>query len=242
MNEFNESAWSEKNFASNYLDKADIYIMERRSLFWTVVSNFRHFAPVKDTVRLLDIGCGDGILTELLLKETNTIHATLLDASETMISRAKERLSPFRHTSFVTASFQEILDRKVELGTHDFCVSSMAIHHLSLEEKSSLFKLIAACLSPGGRFVNIDVVLPPSGELESWYFSLWSDWMKDMMDRRGITDETPDELIRRYKDPSTDNRPDTLENQMKAMGKAGFRDVDCYYKNGIFAVFGGKVP
>jgi hypothetical protein len=36
------------------------------------------------------------------------------------------------------------------------------------------------------------------------------------------------------------NKPDTLSNQLKSLEEAGFLDVDCYFKNGIFVVFGGK--
>jgi len=35
------------------------------------------------------------------------------------------------------------------------------------------------------------------------------------------------------------NKPDTLANQLRALKSAGFVDVDCYFKNGIFVVFGG---
>ena len=61
-----------------------------------------------------------------------------------------------------------------------------------------------------------------------------------MMDRYNVTDETPEDLIRRYKDPSSTNKPDTLGDQLKALESAGFTDVDCYFKNGIFVVFGGQ--
>ena len=61
-----------------------------------------------------------------------------------------------------------------------------------------------------------------------------------MMNRYHIKDEVPEDLIRRYKDPSSMNKPDKLGNQLKALEEAGFLDVDCYFKNGIFAVFGGK--
>ena len=56
----------------------------------------------------------------------------------------------------------------------------------------------------------------------------------------GLTDEPAEEIIKRYKDPASTNRPDTLEDQLSALIDAGFSDVDCYYKNGIFAVFGGR--
>jgi hypothetical protein len=45
VSDFNKSAWADNNFAQDYLDKADIYVVERRKMFWFVsslVSHFRH--------------------------------------------------------------------------------------------------------------------------------------------------------------------------------------------------------
>ena len=36
------------------------------------------------------------------------------------------------------------------------------------------------------------------------------------------------------------NRPDALESELIALEEAGFSDVDCYFKNGIFTFFWGK--
>jgi tRNA (cmo5U34)-methyltransferase len=241
MSDFRESAWADKRFAESYLDKADIYIVERRRMFGIASSLFAYFFNREEAVRILDLGCGDGVLTEELLKTHHAASATLVDGNEGMLQKARERLKPFQRTYFMRASFQEILAGQAELEKYDLCISSMAIHHLEKSEKDSLFRYIALHLNPAGRFVDIDVVLPPSEELEGWYFSLWRDWLGDMMRRYYIKDEEPEELIRRYKDPASSNKPDTLGDQLKALKEAGFRDVDCYYKNGIFAVFGGKL-
>jgi tRNA (cmo5U34)-methyltransferase len=37
-----------------------------------------------------------------------------------------------------------------------------------------------------------------------------------------------------------ENKPDTLNDQLNALRAAGFKDVDCYYKYGIFSMFGGR--
>ncbi len=37
-----------------------------------------------------------------------------------------------------------------------------------------------------------------------------------------------------------DNIPDTLESQLEALKDIGFNNVDCFYKYGIFALFGGS--
>ena len=239
MSDFGESAWADNKFAQNYLDKAEIYVVERSKMLWFVSSLFVHYSKGR-TVNLLDLGCGDGIVTEELFKTGRAISATLTDGSESMLLKAKERLKTFQPANFVLASFQEILGGSVELGSYDFCVSSMAIHHLEMNEKVSLFRLIASHLKPGGHFVNIDIVRAPSEELESWYFGVWKDWMRHMMNRFNIEDEMPEDVIKRYQDPSSMNKPDTLGSQLKALGSVGFTDVDCYFKNGLFVVFGGK--
>jgi tRNA (cmo5U34)-methyltransferase len=240
MSDFDGSAWADNKFAENYLDKADIYIVERRKMFGFVASLVSHFHRGEGEISLLELGCGDGALTAELLSTNRGISATLLDGGEAMIRKAEERLKDYRKTTFIQATFQDLLGSKVALGTYDFCVSSMAIHHLEMDEKTALFRLIASWLKPGGHFVNVDVVRASSEELQTWYLALWRDWLAEMMDRYNVTDETPEDLIKRYKDPSSMNKPDTLEDQLRALETAGFADVDCYFKNGIFVVFGGR--
>lgn len=237
---FYRSAWADEEFSDNYLEKADIYIPDRRKMIGTMTSLFDYFYHDKKGVSVLDLGCGDGILTEALLSKQSSLIATLVDASHAMLQKARERLKAHPQLSFVQASFQDILSGRVSLENYDFCVSSMAIHHLDMKDKAALFKYIAGHVKTAGRFVNIDVVLPPSEEIEGWYFSRWSEWMKMMFDLANIKDEVPEDIIRRYKDPESMNRPDTLEYQLGSLKDAGFSEVECYYKNGIFTVFGGK--
>jgi tRNA (cmo5U34)-methyltransferase len=238
MGKFAESIWANNDFSNNYLEKADVYIVERRKMLKMISSFFVHNFHGK-SMYLLDLGCGDGVLAEELFKADSSINATLVDGSQDMLQKAKERLGTQQNVSFVEASFQEILDGGVKFGNYDFCISSHAIHHLELSEKESLFRFINSHLNIGGRFINWDVVLSPSNELEDWYFVIWKEWMQNMMIKFNVEDEKPEDVIRRFKDPLSMNKPDTLEAQLTALQDAGFLDVDCYYKNGIFALFGG---
>jgi tRNA (cmo5U34)-methyltransferase len=240
MTDFEKSAWADNRFAESYLDKAEIYVVERRKMLWFVTSMVRHFYGRAAAIRVLDLGCGDGIVTHELLKVNGNITATLVDGGEAMLRKAKERLGSYANIGFVRASFQELLGGRTELGKYDLCVSSMAIHHLDLNEKSTLFRFIHAHLNPGGRFINIDVTLAPSEELQTWYLEIWKDWMSHMMGEYNVTDEVPEDVIRRYQDPVSMNKPDTLQDQLKALEAAEFSDVDCCFRNGLFAVFGGK--
>src|SRR5208282_4096122 len=90
MSDFNKSAWADNTFAQNYLDKADIYVVERRQMFWFVTSFVSHFRHGLQDIKLLELGCGDGALTEELLKTNNGVYATLLDGGEGMIRKARK--------------------------------------------------------------------------------------------------------------------------------------------------------
>jgi len=240
MGRFEESAWAKEEFSRNYLERADVYIVDRRRMFGLAASFCKQFISKTEGIRLLDLGAGDGPLTHEILKASGSASATLVDGSEDMLYRARQRFGEYKDIRYVRASFQEILEGSVRLDSEfDLCVSSLAIHHLSAEEKAGLFNYIYGLLSEGGGFVNIDVVRPPSMKLQEWYFVLWRQWMREAQDRSGLGDEEPDEIIRRYLDPTSMNRPDTLQYQLNSLKNAGFSGVDCYYKNGIFAIFGG---
>jgi len=241
MDTFNQSAWAQEKFLKDFLEKADIYIQERRKMIRSVSSLFSFYFKEKSNIHTLDLGCGDGILTEELISKNGTIIASLVDGSLTMLQKARERLTSYSGMHFIHASFQELLTGTIHLDHFDLCVSSFAIHHLEKREKKNLFRYIYGHLNAGGHFVNIDVVLSPSEGLEEWYFSIWREWMQHMQDQLNVKDELPENIIKRYKDPLSMNKPDTLEDQLEALRETGFRDVDCYYKNGIFSVFGGKL-
>ena len=210
------------------------------SLFSSLLACF--LGDNKD-LRVLDLGCGDGVLTGEILSHSGqgrTIMATLVDGSAEMLHRAGERLGASEYISYVNASFHDMINGRTTLGNFDLCMSSHAIHHLDMKEKTALFRFIFRHLNQGGCFINADVVLPPSEGLRTWYFTHWKKAMQHAMDQAGITDETPGDVIMRYQDPASMNRPDTLDDQLAALKEAGFREVDCYFKEGIFTVFGGR--
>jgi tRNA (cmo5U34)-methyltransferase len=239
MSSFEKSQWSKVCFAREYRDNADIYVIDRARMLNILKSLYRQFMKNKRKRNILDLGCGDGIVSHELLKTEGSASATLLDGSSGMLDAAKVRLKDFKNVVYVQAGFQELLRKEVLHKNYAFIASSLAIHHLTMKEKKALFRKIYQHLSPGGYFVNIDCVLAPSRTLEQLYMSLWKEWIDEKKKSLGINGNYFDDIIRRYKD-NKDNKPDTLEDQLKALKTTGFKEVDCYYKYGIFAMFGGR--
>jgi tRNA (cmo5U34)-methyltransferase len=105
--------------------------------------------------RLLELGTGTGETARRVL----TIHpgAVLvgLDASREMLDQARLVLPADR-----VELRQRRLEDPLPGGPFDTVFSALAVHHLDSPGKADLFRRVAAVLSPRGRFVLGDVVVP----------------------------------------------------------------------------------
>ena len=237
MSKFDESRWAESDFSQEYRDEADAYLPYRRIFIEMTKLFYKHFLPQNTGNKVLDLGCGDGFFIEEMLKADSQINAVLIDGSQEMLSAAKERLKNHEKIQLIQATFQELLTDKPITDDFDFIFSSLAIHHLTLNEKIQLYNFIYDHLKPGGCFINFDVVLAPTDDLESWYASIWSEWIQSQVDLKN--QKKLMEIPQLYKD-NVDNTPDTLKSQIEALEEIGFQNVDCYFKYGIFSLFGGN--
>lgn len=246
MSEFEKSEWAKKKHVKDFLENADAYIIERKRLFEIIKSFYIHFFKNMNDkpIKVLDLGCGSGALTQELLKVKDDTEVTLLDGSSEMLDTARKQLKQYRNLNFIQKTFQELLeielDKDVFSSHFDFIVSSLAIHHLHTADKRSLFQLIYNHLKPEGYFLNIETVKAPTEVLEHWYSILWKEWIKEneIKMRIDYNKQSFEYLPEQYK-KNPDNHPDTLEKQLNLLKMIGFKDVDCYYKYGIFTIFGG---
>lgn len=237
--DFDQSRWADSKFSQAYRAEADSYIPWRRLFMDSAISLHQFFLSQKNRPQVLDLGCGDGLFIEELLKSAPALEVVLVDGSKEMLEAARQRLASHSKIQYIQASFQELLEGNMLSGDFDCIFSSLAIHHLAFRDKVNLYGWIHDQLSPGGYLVNFDVVLSPSEELERWYLILWSEWLGNNSGASNQDRTLP--IPQRYKE-NKDNQPDTLKSQLETLEKIGFQEVDCYCKYGIFSLFGGKKP
>ncbi|MCP5178671.1 MAG: class I SAM-dependent methyltransferase [Pseudomonadales bacterium] len=100
---------------------------------------------------VVDLGCGTGNLSIRLAAHLDLIG---VDISANMLAIARDKLAN-RNATFVQADLLGAFER---IPRVDAIVSTYAVHHLTADEKSTLFRLCAATLAPGGRVVFGDLM------------------------------------------------------------------------------------
>ena len=194
--------------------------------------------------RLLDLGCGDGILGRTVLAEYPQAAGVFVDFSEHMIEAARKKADSRRATFVVadlaTKAWMQSLGNQAPF---DLVLSGLAIHHLPDARKRELYHEIFDRLNPGGLFLNLEHVAPRSPWAQQAFDELFVDSLWSHQQKRGGT-KTRDDVAREWY-----HRPDKTENilapvelQCQWLQEIGFEDVDCLFKLFQLALFGGKKP
>jgi tRNA threonylcarbamoyl adenosine modification protein (Sua5/YciO/YrdC/YwlC family) len=106
-------------------------------------------------LRVLELGTGTGETARRLLLRHPEAQLVGVDESSSMLDAARDQL-PSDRIDLRVARLQDDLPS----GSFDLVASALCVHHLRGPEKRDLFDRVRRVLSPGGRFVLADVVVP----------------------------------------------------------------------------------
>jgi tRNA (cmo5U34)-methyltransferase len=180
---------------------------------------------------VLDLGAGTGLFAVRILAAFPKARLRLVDVAGAMLALARVRLAGAAHApEIVVADYA----RAPLGGPYDAIVSALSIHHCDDAAKRDLFGRCRDALAPGGVFVNADQVAGPTPALEAAYDRAWLDGAR----RAGATEAE----IAAARARMTENRGAPLAAQLGWLAEAGFEDVDCWFKDGRFAVYAGRKP
>lgn len=169
--------------------------------------------------RVLDLGTGDGRLMDLVRQVDPSSTGLAVDFSPAMLAAAQDRFAGEPDVQVAEHNLDEPLRR--DWGEFTTVVSSFAIHHVVDDRKQALFGEVFDLLEPGGRFVNLEHVASPTGQLHL-----------DFLAQVGV-DPAED-------DPSNKLAP--VEDQLGWLRSCGFVDVDCFWKWRELALLAGRRP
>jgi tRNA (cmo5U34)-methyltransferase len=222
--------WSETE-STTYRDLSAYAVPERErqlAILTTLVCAARAEGDV------LDLCCGEGLLSEALLRALPEVGVHAYDGSDSMLAATRER----------AGATERLVTRRIDLAATDWrrfepplraVVSSLAIHHLDGASKRTLFADLHAALAQGGVFALADVILPATAVGHAIAAELWDEEVR----RRSLElDGTLEglELFRRadwnhfrHAEPNPIDKPSTLVEQLDWLRSAGFAEVDAHW-------------
>ncbi|MAG60691.1 hypothetical protein CL619_02785 [archaeon] len=120
----------------------------------TVVGGITSIRPKS----ILEIGCGNGCTTALLVESNPTARITAIDNETTMIRQAKNCLDEYVGEGQVKLVEQDALDYLQSLPTKsvDAVASVFTLHNFQREYRGEILKEIHRVLNESGIFVNGD--------------------------------------------------------------------------------------
>ncbi|MDE0103916.1 MAG: class I SAM-dependent methyltransferase [Bryobacterales bacterium] len=233
--------WTEHD-SKTFLRDADCFVPERDLLFESVCQ------LVPDCIQsdlVVELCCGDGSLSEVILDQIEGVRVLAMDGSEAMLQACCRRPERFG---------DRIEIRRFDLAGRDWrrfaespraIVSTFAIHHLPDSAKQDLYRDLAAQLAPGGVLAIADLIRPASAVstgLAAWQ---WDEAVKERSIRtRGDLSAFRTFQAERWNhhavdDPDPIDQPALLTDQLRWLSDAGLEGVDVHWSKGGMSLFSG---
>jgi len=217
------TAWS-SNETELFVQYGDAFVPRRREQV-AVICALLDSLP---QATVLELACGEGILTAEILREHPPVVVTAVDASAAMLAAARRRLAPFgSRASLIEA---DLTDESWRTGWYGAAVTSLAVHHLDDAGKRAMMRAVYELLSPGGVYVQADLMLPATPVATAVAAALWDTSVEHQsLALYGGDDAHAAFLHARwntFRFPDPVDHPATVVDQLSWLADAGFVGVD----------------
>lgn len=191
---------------------------------------FLYLEPDFKPLRILDLGCGTGNLTQKILEYFPDAQIDALDLSEDILEESRKRFGNKSNMNYLQADFKSM---NLPLGNYDLVMSSIAIHHVEDPFKLKLYKEVYQSLKKGGLFIFADQTRGITDEI---YFKNIECWKAEAL-KLGSTEENWN-MWMEHQDAHDFHSP--VGWHLENLKKAGFNDVDLLSKYLMWGVFWAK--
>jgi tRNA (cmo5U34)-methyltransferase len=184
--------------------------------------------------RVLDVGCGAGNYTLKLLQCLPNLDVTLVDLSQPMLDRARQRISAATGGHVRTLQ-GDIRDLDLGKQQFDIILAAAVLHHLRSDDQwQAVFAAFHRALTPGGSLWIFDLVQSSIPAVQRLMWQRYGEYLA------GFKDESYRDHVFAYVEREDTPRP--LLYQLELLRSVGFGQVEVLHKNVCFAAFGGVKP
>lgn len=186
---------------------------------------------IPNAKHLLDIGCGAGNYSLMMLSKIPNLNCTLVDLSNPMLTKAFERVS--EHTNGNVEILQgDIREVSLPENHFDILLAGAVLHHLRDDKDwETMFEKLFKLLKPGGCLMISDLITQDTELLNDYTWERYGDYLE------GLNGKAYRQNVLDY--IAKEDSPRSMNYQLDLMKKVGFRKVEILHKNMCFGAFGG---
>ncbi len=186
---------------------------------------------------VLDIGCGAGNYTLKMLQKIPNLNCTLVDLSQPMLKRARDRVSAATAGRVETIQ-TDVRQAQFENGSFDIVLAAAVLHHLRTDEEwRQVFTNILQWLRPGGSFWIFDHLEHVTPGVQALMRQRYGEYLAELKGGGEAGAKYRDFVFAYIEEEDT---PKPVLWQIALLNDVGFADVEILHKNGPFAAFGGS--
>lgn len=211
------------------LETGQVATMDATIALELITSTAKAVKPNAKTI--LDLGCGAGNYTLKMLSKLADLDCTLIDLSQNMLDKAKERVSA--ETRGNVASIQgDIRDIELPNNQFDIVLAGAVLHHLREDSDwEMVFQKLYDSLTSGGCFLISDLLVQDHVEVNQIVWKMYANYLI------GLGGEEYQQKVFDYIEK--EDTPRSMSYQLDLMKKVGFSSVEILHKNACFGAFGG---
>lgn len=186
---------------------------------------------VPNAENLLDVGCGGGNYSLMMLTKLANLNCTLVDLSKPMLDVAYERVSQ-KTNNQVTLFHGDIREVGLSENHYDIILAGAVLHHLRDDKDwETTFEKLFRLLKPGGCLMISDLITQDTEILNHYTWERYGDYLET------VGGKAYRQKVLDYVDK--EDSPRSMNYQLDLMKQVGFRKVEILHKNMCFGAFGG---
>jgi tRNA (cmo5U34)-methyltransferase len=180
---------------------------------------------------LLDIGCGAGNYSLMMLSKVPNLNCTLVDLSGPMLDKAFERVSKAtnKDVEIIQGDIREVTLKEDHF---DIILAGAVLHHLRDDRDwETTFSKLYRLLKPGGCLMISDLITQDTELLNDYTWERYGDYLETLGGKE-YRSKVLDYVAK-------EDSPRSMNYQLNLMKKVGFTSVEILHKNMCFGAFGG---
>lgn len=186
---------------------------------------------VPEAKHLLDVGCGAGNYSLMMLTKIPDLNCTLVDLSKPMLDKAIERVSEKTKGSVVILQ-GDIRDVELNENHFDIILAGAVLHHLRDDNDwETTFEKLFKLLKPGGCLMISDLITQETELLNEYTWERYGEYLEELRGKE-YRQKVLDYIAK-------EDSPRSMNYQLDLMKQVGFSKVEILHKNMCFGAFGG---